>query len=191
MWERLNGGNYGQDDATGDSGSCVRADSFDYLVLGQTFHVVTGSISPNHCDNNARRCTHHVESEILQTGHERIMFLAEHVDDKFFDQSEHQHGLIFLGKMLIAWVCRTRLNTVFSGHKLKLTFIGPYDIGAELNLILVFAARFRRTVNVDYRAHFLMADSSHQFAQSELVFCHVRIPPIPAKFRAVRFTSQS
>jgi len=92
--------------------------------------------------------------------------------------------------MLIAWVYRTRLNAVFSGHKLKLTFIGPYDIGAELNLILVFAARFRRTVNVDYRAHFLMADSSHQFAQSELVFCHARILPLRAimhrlhKFRA-------
>lgn len=33
--------------------------------------------------------------------------------------------LIFLEKMLVAWVYRARLNAVFRRYKLKLTFIGP------------------------------------------------------------------
>ena len=86
VWKRLNGENYGQDDPADDSGSCVRADSFDYLVLGQNAHVVAGSTSLHHRDNYPNRRAHYVEREILQAGHERIVFLAENVDDEFLDQ---------------------------------------------------------------------------------------------------------
>jgi hypothetical protein len=82
--------------------------------------------------------------------------------------------------VFVARVYRARDNTISHwGRKFKLAFLDPHTISkiaSELNVVQDFTAG--HFVNILYRAHFLLTDSSNGVFQHELKACDCgMIPP--------------